>query len=94
MVKEISAEALSRECRDYMRIKVSSPERVLAYLRGHIEMDSSEIVDGEIHLFNAKDGAAVNQCMFQNGDVASEISYHQLDLEEYFVKLMGGGANA
>ena len=57
-------------------------------------MDSSEIADGEIHLFNAKDGAAVNQCMFQNNDVASEISYHQLDLEEYFMKLMGGGANA
>ena len=94
MVKEISAEALSRECRDYMRVKVPHPERVLAYLREHIEMDSSEIVDGEIHLFNAKDGAAVNQCMFQNNDVASEISYHQLDLEEYFMKLMGGGADA
>lgn len=77
-----------------MRIRVPNPERVLAYLREHIEMDSSEIADGEIHLFNAKDGAAVNQCMFQNSDVASEISYHQLDLEEYFMKLMGGGADA
>ena len=93
MVKEISAEVLSREGRDYMRIKVKDPERVLACLREHIKMDSSELNDGEIHLFNARDGAAVNQCMFQNGDVASEISYHQLDLEEYFVKLMGGGAN-
>lgn len=94
MVKEISADALSKECRDYMRIKVSNPERVLTYLRQKIEMDNSEINDGEIHLFNAKDGAAVNQCMFQNGDIASEISYHQLDLEEYFMKLMGGEKSA
>ncbi len=94
MVKEISADALSKECRDYMRIKVSKPERVLAYLRQKIKMDNSEINDGEIHLFNAKDGAAVNQCMFQNGDIASEISYHQLDLEEYFMKLMGGEQSA
>ncbi len=94
MTKEISAEDLSRECRDYMRIKVLHPEKVLPYLKQHIQMDGSEIVDGEIHLLNAKDGAAVNQCMFQNGDIASEISFHQLDLEEYFMSLMGGGNNA
>ena len=94
MAKEISAEDLSRECRDYMRIKVPNPEKVLSYLEQHIQMDISEIVDDEIHLLNAKDGAAVNQCMFRNGDIASEISFHQLDLEEYFMNLMGGGKNA
>lgn len=94
MVKEISAEALSRECRDYMRVKVTHPERALDYLKQDVEMDSCEINDGELHLFNAKDGAAVNQCLFDHGFTASEISYHQLDLEEYFMKLMGGGANA
>lgn len=93
MVKEISAEALSRECRDYMRIKVECPEQVLPVLKQHIKMDGSEIADGEIHLLNAKDGKAVNQCMFQNGFTASEISFHQLDLEEYFMNLMGGGQN-
>lgn len=94
MAKEISAEELSRECRDYMRIKVPNPEKVLSYLERHIQMDGSEISGGEIHLLNAKDGAAVNQCMFQNGDIASEISFHQMDLEEYFMNLMGGGKNA
>ncbi len=94
MVKEISAENLARECRDYMRIRVAEPEKVLLCLRQHIEMDSSEILDGEIHLFNARDGAAVNQCMLRNGHVASEISFHQLDLEEYFMKLMGGEQSA
>lgn len=94
MVKEISAENLARECRDYMRIKVSHPEKVLPCLREHIQMDSCEIADGEIHLFNAKDGIAVNRCMFDNGHIAGEISFHQLDLEEYFVKLMGGEHHA
>lgn len=94
MVKEISASELSRECRDYMRIKAANPEQVLSCLKQHIQMDSCEIVDGEIHLFNAKDGETVNKCMFQSGFVASEISFHQLDLEEYFMKLMGGKKNA
>lgn len=94
MVKEVSARELSRECRDYICARVEQPERVLSYLREEIPLDGSEIVDGEIRLLNAKDGAAVNRCMFQNGDVASEIAYHQLDLEEYFMKLMGGGVDA
>lgn len=94
MVKEISAAELSRECRDYMRIKVEHPEQVLPHLKRHIQMDSCEVVDGEIRLLNAKDGQAVNQCMFQNGFVASEISFHQLDLEEYFMNLMGGVQSA
>lgn len=94
MVKEVSARELSRECRDYICVRVEQPERVLSYLREEIPLDGSEIVDGKIRLLNAKDGAAVNRCMFQNGDVASEIAYHQLDLEEYFMKLMGGGVDA
>lgn len=67
---------------------------VLSYLKRHIQMDGSEISGGESHLLNAKDGAAVNQCMFHNGDIASEISFHQMDLEEYFMNLTGGGKNA
>lgn len=94
MVKEVSAEQLSKECSDYMCVKTAQPERALRYLEQHIAMDGGKIVDGEIHLFHVKDGAAVNQCLFQNGEIASEISFHRLDLEEYFVSLMGGTKNA
>lgn len=94
MVKEVSAEQLSKECSDYMCVKTAQPERALRYLEQHIAMDGGEIVDGEIHLFHVKDGAIVNQCLFQNGEIASEISFHRLDLEEYFVSLMGGTKNA
>ncbi|MGN0802053.1 MAG: ABC transporter ATP-binding protein [Candidatus Faecivicinus sp.] len=94
MVKEISAGELSRECRDYIRIRTDHPETALSYLRQQIGMSGSEIVDGEIRLYDAKDSAAVSRCMYEHGDVAGEISFHQLDLEEYFMKLMGGGKDA
>lgn len=94
MVKEISAAQLSRECRDYMRIKVERPEQALECLKQRIDMDSSEIADGEIHLLGARDGRAANACLVKNGFIASEISFHQLDLEEYFMSLMGGNQNA
>ena len=94
MVKEISATDLSRECCDYMRIKVECPEQALGCLKQHIDMDSSEIADGELHLLGARDGRAVNACLVKNGFIASEILFHQLDLEGYFMSLMGGVQNA
>lgn len=94
MVKEISATDLSRECCDYMRIKVECPEQALGCLKQHIDMDSSEIADGELHLLGARDGRAVNACLVKNGFIASEILFHQLNLEGYFMSLMGGVQNA
>lgn len=58
MVKEISAAELTAECRDYMRVKTACPDRVLPYLREHIEMNGGEIVGGELRLYHAKDGVA------------------------------------
>lgn len=94
MIKEISADELSRECRDYIRIKVDEPERILNVLKEKLLIESSEIVGGEIHLFNFNDGKKVNEIIFAEGIAASEISFHQLDLEEYFVDLTGGASNA
>ena len=94
MVKEISAADLSRECRDYMRIKVERPEQALECLKQYIDMESCEFADGEIHLLGVRDGRAVNARLVKNGFIANEISFHQLDLEEYFMNLMGGVQNA
>lgn len=94
MVRESSAETLSKECMDYMCVRVEHPEPALEILKQHIPMDSGEIVDGELHLFNAKDGCAVNRTLLASGFIASEISYHRLDLEDYFMTLMGGGQHA
>lgn len=90
MIKEISAEELSRECRDYIRIKVDEPERMMNMLKEKMAVENCEIVGSEIHLFNVKDGKKVNELLFAAGKTASEISFHQLDLEEYFVNLKGG----
>ena len=94
MVEEVSGEDLARECRDYMRIKVAHPEEALSCLAEHMQLSGGEVVDGEIRLPDAMDGAAANRCLFQNGYIASELSFHQMDLEEYFMRKMGGGENA
>lgn len=93
MVKEISAEDLSKECRDYMKVKVERPLEALSCLRKALKLDNAEIVDDEIHLFGYNKGRLVNQCLVENGYIADEISFHQMDLEEYFMRLMGGESN-
>lgn len=93
MVKEISAEELSKECRDYMKVKVEKPSEALSCLRKSLKFDSAEVVEDEIHLFGYNKGRLVNQCLVENGYIADEISFHQMDLEEYFMRLMGGDSN-
>lgn len=93
MVKEISAEDLSKECRDYMKVKVERPSEALDCLRKTLNLDNAEIVEDEIHLFAYNKGRLVNQCLVDNGYIADEISFHQMDLEEYFMQLMGGESN-
>ncbi|MGM9680667.1 MAG: ATP-binding cassette domain-containing protein [Eubacteriales bacterium] len=94
MIKEISAEELSRECRDYIRIRVEEPERMMNMLQQKMAIETCEIVDGEIHLYHVRNGKKVNELLFAEGKAASEISIHRLDLEEYFVNLTGGVSNA
>lgn len=93
MVKEISAEDLSRECRDYIKVRVDRPAEALKYLKKAVKAESFEIVEEEIHLFGCTSGKAVNQCLVAHGYIAEEISFHQMDLEEYFMQLMGGANN-
>lgn len=94
MVKEISAEDLSKECRDYMKVKVERPKDALVCLRKCLKIDNTETVENEIHLFGYTKGKMVNQCLVDNGYIADEISFHQMDLEEYFMRLMGGEDHA
>lgn len=94
MIKEISAKELSLECRDYMRIKVDDPKSVLKTLKEKMQIDNSEIYGDELRLFNVSDGKGVNELMFGAGKIAYEISFHQIDLEEYFMSLTGGAKNA
>ena len=40
-------------------------------------------------VYGTKDGKQINSILIENGVVAEEISYHRMDLEKYFLKLMG-----
>lgn len=93
MVKEISAEDLAKECGDYIKVRVDRPIDAMECLKKSVKAESIEIVEQEIHLMGCKSGRKINECLIENGYIAEEISYHQMDLEEYFMQLMGGTNN-
>lgn len=93
IIKEISAEELSRQCEDFMRVKADQIDEAAALLSKFLKNGKVLKSDyNECKIYGMMDGKTVNQFLIDNGIVAEEISCHRMDLEEYFLKLMGGGA--
>lgn len=89
MVKEISADDLSRESKDYLNVACDDPQKAFAVITEKLHLNV-EIIGNELHILDFKDGGAINKLLSQNGVVVSEMKFLQLDLEEYFMKLTGG----
>lgn len=93
IIKEISAEELSRQCEDFIRVRADQIDEVVTLLSKFLK-DSKVLKsdDNECKIYGTMDGKGVNQFLIDNGIVVEELSYHRMDLEEYFLKLMGGAA--
>lgn len=74
-----------------MRIKADEIDQVIVLLSKFLKNGNVLKSDyNECKVYGMMDGKTVNQFLLDNGIVAEEISYHRMDLEEYFLKLMGG----
>ena len=95
MVKEMSAAELETICQNYLLLKVDRARSAGDLLMQAFHGERCEVLsDGEVHLFGVSDTRAVNTLLYQKGYEVEEIYMHQQDLEEYFMKLMGGEKNA
>lgn len=95
MVKQMSTKELEETCRNYLFVKTDKAQQAAELLQEAFHPDQCErTADGELHLFGVNDTRAVNKLLYQKGFEVEEIYMHKQDLEEYFMNLMGGGANA
>ena len=95
MVRQMSAADLEKTCRNYLFVKVDRAKAAAEQLKDAFHYQQCEIMEnGEIHLFGLNDTKAVNKMLWQRGFEVEEIYMHRQDLEEYFMNLMGGAANA
>lgn len=94
MVEEISAEELKKRCKDCLCVKTNNQKLAFEVLNKAIDKKYSvENGKDEIRIYSFEDGYAVNKILIDNDVIASEISFHRMDLEEYFLNLMGGMKN-
>lgn len=95
MIEEISEIALREKCKEYISVKVPSVEIALPILTSAVGNGYEYTVSGnEIRIYNYKDGYTLNKILHDNNIIASEISQYRMDLEEYFLSVMGGITNA
>jgi ABC-2 type transport system ATP-binding protein len=95
MVQQISAEDLSKNCPDYLCVKVNDAHNAADLLKQLLSFENCEVhSDNELHIYGIVDSGAVTQSLVSNGYAIQSIFVKQLYLEEYFLDFMGGANNA
>ena len=94
LIQQISAAELSEKSRDYLLVKTSDNNKARKMIQDKFSPSECSIHDDEIHVFGIKNGRDVNELLWSSGIAVDTVYLHQQDLEEYFLRLMGGTQNA
>ena len=90
LVKEISKEELSAECKDYLYLKTSDSKMAAVLLEEKLGIQNYEVrPEGEIRIYQKADPGDITTAMTSAGIPVYAIYSHQQDLEGYFLDLMG-----
>ena len=90
LVKEISKEELSAECKDYLYLKTSDSKMAAVLLEEKLRIRNYEVrPEGEIRIYQKADSGQITTVMTSAGISVFAIYGHQQDLEGYFLDLMG-----
>ncbi|MGL5633836.1 MAG: ATP-binding cassette domain-containing protein [Sarcina sp.] len=92
LLEEISEEALSEKCKQYIEIKAKEKETVVAILEMDLNITDYKVLEGNIiKIFsNLDDVALINSELSKRGVLIESIRVKGETLEEYFVELVGG----
>ncbi len=93
LIQQITKEELEENCKDYLLIETNQSERCSALLAETYPDITFEVYPNEqIRIYDHIDSGEVTSLLVQNGIVVKTCTYHQQDLEHYFLDLMEGGA--
>lgn len=91
MVRELTAAELERECASYLALSCAEPQRALAVLSDAFPaLAASVLPDDAIRIDGGADAAEVGRALAGAGIAVSELHRAEGDVEEFFVRLMGG----
>ena len=95
LVKQISTEDLSKECNRYLELKVDKVEAMTALLETKLGCTSYQVTpDYTIRIFEyLEQPAKISQLAVSNGISLYSITTKEINLENYFIQLVGGVSN-
>ncbi|WOC32727.1 MULTISPECIES: ABC transporter ATP-binding protein [Caproicibacterium] len=96
MVEHISAQNLQEKCRSYLRIDTDNAQTAANLLQSRCGCRNLEIVNAHtLHVGERMDDAGMFvKELVENGITVSQVYRAGINLEEYFIQLIGGTTNA
>ena len=86
LIREMPAEAMSEECRDFVFTKTNDNGKALSVLRSRYS--EVEAKDDGIRIYGEEESANVSSFLFENGIAVGEIAFCKVGLEEYYLRVM------
>jgi ABC-2 type transport system ATP-binding protein len=95
MIKQISNKELSTACNKYLEIKVDKVEEMTALLETKLGCTSYKVTpDYSIHLYEyLEQPYKISQMAVNHGIGLNSIAAKEINLENYFIQLVGGEGN-
>jgi ABC-2 type transport system ATP-binding protein len=86
LIKEMTADEMSNEWREFVFVKVDNTERALMFLKARYKEVETE--DDGIRIYDEKAAENVAELLVKGGTKVKEIIYKKIGLEEYYIRLM------
>lgn len=95
LVEEVTASELNERCKSYLEIKVTNPKKLTVLLEEKLGYKNYKIMpDGLIQLFDkAPISEDISKLAISNGIGLKGLNEKRVDLENYYMSLIGGGKN-
>lgn len=95
MIEQITAKELSKKCRVYLEICVDKPDKATALIEQQLHCTDYDVLPGGvIHLFGCiEQGPALSSLLIGNQIQLFSMQTQGIDLEKYYLSLMGGNTN-
>ena len=93
MIEQISREKLEEKCRDYFQLEVDNVDRALPVISENLRDAGVEVYDNQtLRIYGFTDSAWLIQLLVTNQVQVYSSGFHHMNLEEYFLDKMEGGA--
>ncbi len=96
LIDELTADSLNKKSRKYIKIKVDDATKAATVIEREINTSNYEVLQENcIHLYDyVENSGIVNYKLATNGVLVESITSVGEDLEDYFLKVTGGGKSA